>query len=240
MTTLIKIAIALVLSLFMSSCAFDLKLGPGEKGNGNVVKDSRAVSDDFTEISASEGLEVYVTQGSEYHIEVEADENIIDHIATDVRNHKLRIHTNEKIGRATKKIYVTLPEITNLETSSGANLTVDNTVEAHELHLSASSGAHMELRVDAQSLEAETSSGAGIKVSGETDALDAEVSSGAGLDADALETHRCEANASSGGNMTLNVSDELHAEASSGGNIRYKGNPNVRTSKSVSGSVSSY
>ena len=141
MTTLVRIAIALLMSLFISSCGFDIKIGDfgsGEKGNGNVVTDTRSVSDDFTRISASEGLMVYVTQADEFHIEVEADENIIDLIATDISNGKLRIHARENIGRATKNIYVTLPKITVLESSSGAHLETKNTIKTNELELNGS------------------------------------------------------------------------------------------------------
>ncbi|MEO0473172.1 MAG: DUF2807 domain-containing protein, partial [Bacteroidota bacterium] len=46
------------------------------------------------------------------------DSKLIDLIGTDIKNGKLRIHAIENIGRATKKIYVSLPEVTALESSS--------------------------------------------------------------------------------------------------------------------------
>jgi len=63
MTTLVKIAIAFVISLFLSSCGLDsiLKnMGPGIKGNSVIVEQDRKVTEDFTTISASEGIQVYV------------------------------------------------------------------------------------------------------------------------------------------------------------------------------------
>ena len=93
MTTLAKIAIAFLLALFASSCAFDINFGDGKKGNGVVVDEARKVMEDFTVVSAAEGLDVFVTQGDEYSISVEADENVIDLIATDIKDGKLKIHT---------------------------------------------------------------------------------------------------------------------------------------------------
>ena len=104
MTTLARITIALILALFLSSCAFDLNFGEGKKGNGTIVEDSRAISEAFTVVSASEGLDVYVTQANEFKIIVEADENILNLIGTDIKNGKLTIHAIENIGRATKKM----------------------------------------------------------------------------------------------------------------------------------------
>ncbi|MGB6151980.1 MAG: DUF2807 domain-containing protein, partial [Pricia sp.] len=63
MTTLIRIAVAALAALLLSSCNFDINLGDfttGKKGNGKVVNETRKITEDFTEVSASEGLMVYV------------------------------------------------------------------------------------------------------------------------------------------------------------------------------------
>jgi len=152
MTTLVRIAIAALVSLFISSCGFDIQIGnfgTGKKGNGVVVTNTRSVTEDFTKVSAAEGLMVYVTQADEFSIEVEADENVIGLIETDIRNGKLRIHTEENIGNATKNIYVSLPKVTTLRGSSGAHLTTKNTIKANELEVDGSSGATLELEIAA-------------------------------------------------------------------------------------------
>src|SRR5690606_25558168 len=130
MTTLARITIAFLIALFLSSCGFDINLGPGIKGNGILTKDNREITGNFTAVSASEGLEVYITQADEFKITVEADENVIDLIGTDINNGKLRIHARENIGRATKKVFVSLPEVTELESSSGADLAVKSDLKA--------------------------------------------------------------------------------------------------------------
>ena len=81
MTTLARITIALIMALFLSSCGLDINFGDfgsGKKGNGIVTNENREITDEFTMVSASEGLDVYVTNGDEFEITVEADENIID------------------------------------------------------------------------------------------------------------------------------------------------------------------
>lgn len=243
MTTLARIAIALVVSIFLSSCGFDIQIGDfgtGKKGNGNVVTDSRAVSDEFTRVSASEGLMVYVTQAEDFAIEVEADDNIIDLIRTDIKNGKLRIHAEENIGKATKNIYISLPKITELHASSGSHLETKNVVRSNELTIDGSSGAVLEVDLVAQELEIDASSGANIEISGTADNADVDVSSGGNINAKDLETKTCTADASSGGNVKIQVSKSLMADASSGGNISYSGDPTVEKKKSVSGSVHKY
>ncbi len=240
MTTLVKILITLVLALFVSSCAFDINFGDGKKGNGVVVDESRNVTDEFTSVYASEGLDVFVTQDDEFSITVEADENIIDLIGTDIRDGKLKVHAIENIGRATKNIYVTLPNVTALETSSGADLVTKNTIKADKIELDASSGSDIHVELTANEVVAETSSGADIKVSGTTDMLYADASSGSDIRARDLLAKRCNADASSGADISVNVSESLIADASSGADISYSGDPNVQQKKSVSGSVRKY
>lgn len=243
MTTLARIAIAVVVSIFLSSCGFDIQIGDfgtGKRGNGNVVTDTRSTSEGFTRVSASEGLMVYVTQADEFAIEVEADENIIDLIRTDIKNGKLRIHAEENIGSATKNIYVSLPKITELRASSGSHLETKNTVNANELVVDGSSGAILDVDLVAQELELDASSGANVDVDGRADTVDVDVSSGGNINAKDLETRICTADASSGGNVKIQVSESLMADASSGGNISYSGDPDVEKKKSVSGSVHKY
>ncbi len=240
MTTLARLAIAVLLSLFASSCMMDMNFGNGKTGNGQVVEETRNVDENFTIVSASEGIDVFVTQGSEYKISVEADENIIDLIGTDVRDGRLKIHAIENIGRATKNVYVTLPEISALESSSGADLIAQNVVESERIELDASSGADLQVELVAGEVSADCSSGADIRVSGKADMLYADASSGSDIKASDLVVKRCNADASSGADISVNVSESLVADASSGADIRYSGDPSVQTKKSVSGSVSKY
>lgn len=240
MTTLAKIAIAFLLAIFASSCNMDINFGAGKKGNGEIVEETRKVTEDFTVVSASEGLDVFVTQDQEFKISVEADENIIDLIGTDIKDGRLRIHTIENIGRATKKVYVSLPEITALESSSGADLIAQNVINTDKIELDASSGSDLHVELVASEVSADASSGADIKVSGSTDLLYADASSGADIRARELLSKKCTADASSGADISVNVSESLVADASSGADISYTGEASVQTKKSVSGSVHKY
>jgi hypothetical protein len=240
MTTLARLAIAVLLSLFASSCMMDMNFGNGKTGNGEIVEESRDVKEDFDVVAASEGIDVFVTQGSEFNITVEADENIIDLIGTDIKDGRLRIHAIENIGRATKNVYVTLPEITGLESSSGADLIAQNVIKAQNIELDASSGSDLHVELVAGEVSADASSGADIKISGQADALFADASSGSDIKAQDLMVKRCSADASSGSDISVNVSESLVADASSGADIRYTGDASVQTKKSVSGSVSKY
>ncbi len=237
MTTLARIALAILIALFFSSCTFDINFGNGKKGNGKVVTDSREITSEFTVVSASEGLDVYVTQAEDFDIKVEADDNVIDLISTDIKDGKLRIHTIENIGRATKKIFVSMPEVTGLNSSSGADLIVKNVISGDKIELNASSGSDLSAEIKANEIDADASSGADIRISGETNTLYTNASSGADIKAKNLLSKVCFANASSGSDISVNVSESLTADASSGADISYSGNASVKSKKRISGSI---
>jgi hypothetical protein len=237
MTTLARFTIAIILALLSSSCMMDVNFGSGVTGNGEVVEESRDITGDFTAVTASEGLDVRITQAPDFKIRVEADENVIDLIGTDISEGKLKIHAIKNIGRATKKVYVSLPDITSLEANSGADLVGEGLIEAEKVRLSASSGGGLNVELVADQIDAETSSGADIRLGGRANLLYASASSGSDIKAVDLEAKVCRADASSGADIRVNVTEQLTADASSGADIGYSGNPKVDTQKSASGSV---
>lgn len=222
MTTIIKIIIATLLSLTLFSCNLDF----GAHGNGNVQLEERPINNPFTTIKATKGLTVYITQGNQESILVEADENLQELILTDIENNVLKIHTKENIGYATsKKITVTFKDISKIISTSGSDVYSTNTISTENLTIKTTSGSNMKLDVNASSLYCESSSGSNLGVSGKTNNLIAVATSGSDIKARNLMAISCEVKATSGADITINTSKELIAKATSGGDIKYFGNP---------------
>jgi hypothetical protein len=234
----IKLLIALILTTTLISCQFDMNIGQ-VSGNGNVETEEREIDQDFDQVEGNRGLDVYLTEGNENKVVVEADENLLDLIETDVVNGKLVITASKNIGRAkTKKIHVTYTHLKNIEAHSGSDVIGTNVIKSETLTLDSSSGADLEVEVFSKELYAETSSGADIDVSGKASNLYANASSGSDLNAKKLEVIDCSAKASSGANIIVNVKDKLNARATSGGDVKYYGNPlSVIKKDGSSGSV---
>ena len=228
---------AIAAAFILGSCNFNINTG--ENGDGNVVTQERNVSEDFTEVKGSAGLDVYLTQGSENKIMVEADENLHQYIETNIENGMLHVTTSENIGRSkAKKVFVTFKQLTNIEASSGADVSGNSVVKSENLSLKSSSGADLNVEVFTKDLTAKTSSGADLEISGKASSLKADASSGSELNAKELLVINCNAEASSGAEVSVNVKENLETHVSSGGNINYYGNPvSVNSNKSHSGSV---
>ncbi|TNJ45832.1 DUF2807 domain-containing protein [Tamlana fucoidanivorans] len=239
MTTLIKIIVATILSLTVFSCNFDINLGTGVTGNGKIKTKARPVTQSFTTIKASEGLDVYLTQSNIEEIVVEADENLHELILTDINDGVLKIHTKENIGKAhSKKVIVSFKDIESIVSTSGSDVYTTNTITTDYLTLKSTSGSDMKLNVKTQSLSCKSTSGSDMKISGSTIRLTAEATSGSDIKAADLFAESSQVKATSGADITVNTSKELIAKASSGGDVKYYGNPEkVEKSDGPSGSV---
>ncbi len=232
-----KIAILLFVLITSTSCMFD---GFGIKGNRNVVSEDRKITSNFTEIKVSQGIQVFLTQGNDIEINVEADENIIDLLITEVNGDVLKIYFDKNVSRAkAKNVYLTVDKITRIKVSSGAHVKSEGTIRAKTLKLSSTSGSGLKLNLNATEVICSTSSGADVKLTGTTESFSGSASSGSHIDADDLLSKTSKAKVSSGAGISLHASEELNAKASSGGSISYKGNPTVlNKSKSSGGSIS--
>lgn len=232
-----KIAILLLVLITTTSCMFD---GFGIKGNRNVVSEDREIYGEFNEIKVSEGIQVFLTQGEETALNVEADENIIDLLVTEVQGNVLKIHFEKNVSRAAaRNVYLTANEISSIKSSSGSAVKSEGTINSQNLYLSSSSGASLKLNLNATNVTCSSSSGAHINLSGTSNSFESNASSGSHIKAVDLSSKTAKADVSSGAGITLQVSEALTAHASSGGNISYEGNPAVlNKSKSSGGGIS--
>jgi len=237
MITIARIIAITILSILMTSC--DFNFNSGIKGNRNVVTQERDIEGGFTIIKASEGLDVYITQSETTSIEVEADANVIELIATDISNGTLRIHTEKNIGRCkAKKVHVNVPNIEKIVGTSGSDVFGTSTIIADNIEIKSNSGADVKLEVEAEHVTCSSSSGADIKIAGIADSLEADASSGSDIHAKDLRVKDCNASVSSGADITIYVTEKLVANSSSGGDISYYGNPeSVSKNKSVAGGI---
>jgi len=239
MTTLTKFIVGLIVSIMLMSCQFNSNFGIGVNGNGHVETITREINEDFNEIKVSRGLDVYLTQGDDVNLVVEADRNLHDIIVTKVENNVLHIYADDNINFSnSKKVMVSFKTLQKITSTSGSDVYSTNTITVENLELKTSSGSDMTLDVDTHILECNSSSGSDLRLSGKTDKLYAEASSGSDIKAKNLVAKTCNVNASSGADITVNTSEELYAKASSGGDVKYYGNPEKVSEKDgVSGSV---
>ncbi|UKJ07735.1 head GIN domain-containing protein [Solitalea lacus] len=199
----------------------------------------------FHGIKVSAGIDVYITQGTTEKVTVTADDDVIGKIKTVVKNGVLEIYEEKSSwsswswNNQTRKVYVTAKDLNSIVASSGSDVSSTNQIKANKLFTEASSGADLKLNLNVNELICETSSGSDAELSGTAKSFNVKSSSGSDVDAYKLTSTICVAQASSGSDIDITVTQQLTADASSGGDISYKGNPkNVKKNESSGGDIS--
>ena len=222
-----------VASLFIS-CGVEMM--NGVTGNRNVTRENRKISATFTDIKVSNGIELHLNTGSKNKVTVEADENLLGLIKTKIEDGVLKVYSEKNMYRAkSKKVYVTIIQLNNVEASSGSSVLSKDTFNTKSAKIKASSGADISIALNSETIETKTSSGADIKISGKAINHNATASSGSSINAYNLKSTHVVANANSGGDIDIYASESLEANANSGGNIDFKGSPKHITKNSNSG-----
>lgn len=216
----------LALTTFVSLAAF--------AQDKTVVNDAnaekRTLSGSFTAISVSDGVDLYLTQGTEESIAVSAAETkYMEKFKTEVVNGTLKIYYDNKglnwSGNERKKLTasVSFKTLEKLSAGGGAYVEMKGNLTSSSLDMKFTSGSHFKGTVKTTALTVDQSSGSHIDVTGSTDKLNVEVSSGAQFRGFELKTDFCEAKATSGASVRITINKELNAKANSGGAVKYKG-----------------
>jgi hypothetical protein len=203
-------------------------------GNNKVVTKERE-AENFDGIMVSTGIDVYLKQGNNEAISVEADENLHEYIMTVVKNGVLHVYTDVNIRKAERKrVYVTMKDIKSIKTSSAGDVIGETPLKTDRLLLTASSAGDIKLEVEAEEIKVNISSSGDITLSGKAEMLEADLSSAGDLNAYNLNVREADISVSSAGNADVNVAEKITARASSAGDINYKGDPKYVDSHSSS------
>lgn len=230
----IKIASIFFISLFLDSCG--VEIFNGVTGNKNVITKNRTTTAEFSQIKISNGLDLEISQGAKNSIILEADENLHELIFTEIENGVLKIYAEKNIWKAaSKKVLVTVKNLTELKATSGAFVENDETFKSDTLRIIATSGAEINLVVKGNSITTVATSGADLKISGHTNSHNATATSGASINAKSLESEDAIASVTSGADIDIFASENITATATSGGDIDFVGNPKKINKKTTSG-----
>lgn len=215
----------LLLALIAGSCI--VSYSDSITGNGNVVTAVHNVSD-FTGIKVSSGIDVYLTQGQNTEVILEADENLHEWIVIEVVGSVLHVKSDKNIRMAESKIVrVTCPVINSIDISSAGDLFGENLIQTDNMDIDMSSAGDLRLELEADEVTIDISSAGNAYLKGTTNNLRADLSSAGNLDAYDLVTKTADVSVSSAGHANVHVTDEAKFRSSSAGDINYMGDPRI-------------
>jgi len=177
----------------------------GTKGSGNVVRESRDVTG-FNAVDVGGVFQVEITAQKDFAVEIEADDNLMPLITTDVDGDVLKISAKQKVSPSSPiRVHIYAPDIKNLEVSGAANVVLND--------------------INNQALSIDSSGASKITIAGVTAQLTVDVSGATKVDAEDLNTADAAVDASGASHINVNVSGSLRADASGASRVVYTGKP---------------
>lgn len=184
--------------------SFNINFG-GVKGSGNVQTQKREVSN-FKNIEIGGVFDVEVTAQKDFSVEVEADDNLLELIKTEVDGSTLKIRAEKRMSTSsTLRVRISAPNIEALDLSGASKITVVN-LNNNSLHLD-SSGASK------------------IKIEGVTKDFTVEMSGASRLDAENLQSENVSVDSSGASSASVFVTNELKTDLSGASKVVYSGDP---------------
>lgn len=192
---------------------------PEHRGSGTPATESREVPE-FARIEAGGAIQLDVRIGSPRAVVVQADDNLIGHLRTDVEDGALRLsmRPGSYETRTPMRVEVVTPVL--------SHLVLDGAAKAKVAGLAGGS-----LAVDA-------SGAADLELLGRVDLLTAKLSGAAELEGFGLEALRADLEIDGAGEAEVDAREELTADVGGAGKLRYRGEPKrLRTETSGAGTV---
>jgi hypothetical protein len=216
-------------------------VGPGERGSGKVIAETRDVSN-FNSIKVDYPAQVTVSQGAKESVKIEAEDNLLPNLQTRVRGDTLEIFykvQDDKHVNPTKpvKITIVVKELKDVDFESAGDLTLEG-IKADDLNVSVSGAGNLKVNdLVAKKFSVDLSGAGNMSAAGEADEFTLTISGFGSFNGKELHNKTASVNLSGAGSATVWVDDELDANISGLGSINYYGSPAVTKQVSGAGGV---
>ncbi|MBN2433617.1 MAG: DUF2807 domain-containing protein [Acidobacteria bacterium] len=227
------------LLVLAGGCRF-VGLGETVRGSGKMTTETRDVGD-FRGIALGGVGTVFVEFGNENAVRIEAEDNLLPYIETEVRGDVLKIGNRPMVNlrsRAEIRYYVTVRYLDRLSVSGSGEIRVPE-MRSERLDIRVSGSGDLDIRRwEGESMAVGISGSGGVFIGG-GHGFEQEVNiSGSGdLKAPELTMDKVDASISGSGTATVHVRDRLKASISGSGTFFYTGEPAITTKTSGSGRV---
>jgi hypothetical protein len=244
--------IFLVVSLFVftslvtASCSLigGSGLGGGVPGSGDIQTETRDTGAFQAICIEYPGAEVIVQQGNKEIVEIEADDNLLPQLLTEVLSGTLTIKSTETDWKtsvnpsAPVKINLTVKALNSIVLSAPVGNLEVNDLQAGTLKLVVSGGAQVRLNgIQVDVLDSVLSGAGDIQASGTADEVKLVLSGLGDFNAADLQSNKAAIELSGMGGATVRVEQELAATITGAGSIEYFGHPHVEQNVNGAGSV---
>lgn len=207
-----------VCAILLTAC------GETIQGSGNVTSEKREISE-FHSIDVAGFFDIELIEGNP-KLEISTDDNLHEHIKTEVKDGSLKIYTeNVNLDAEELKIKVYFRDLNSMSIAGAAAVNSTSTIKGERFDFSVAGAADANLDVKVTHLNIDLAGGSDMELKGKAEMVDIEIAGAGKVDAVKLKTQQCSVEISGAGEVDVNVDKKLAVDITGAGTVRYKGNP---------------
>lgn len=223
----------LLMALVFGACGLNINLNL-DQGSGHVITESRKVSG-FDKVVINGIGDLTLVQGSQESLEIDAEDNVLPHIKTEVNNGTLNIGFDNKVIVPTKpvKFRLNVRDIHSLQTQGVSNIQSEQ-IKTDRLDIGIGGTGNINIQnLTANALTVNVSGAGNFTGVGQADSQGINLSGAGNYNGENLKSKTANITISGLGRVTTWVTDTLNVTISGTGSVDYYGNPQV--SQQISG-----
>lgn len=223
------ISILIILPLLAIGCAsLPATTVNVTRGSGRVVSENRDVKD-FQGVSLSGSGDLIITQGNSETLRIDAEDNILPLIESEVRGGTLYLGFKPNSGSITTNVpvkYTLSVKILNAINLSGSGSVQADNLKANSLAITTSGSGSVDIKtLTTDTLKLIMSGSGSASLAGLAGQQTAQVSGSGSYQAGSLDTQQTTTILTGSGNMTVWARDSLNITNSGSGSVDYYGKP---------------
>lgn len=191
------------------------------EANGNKITEPRTPGT-FDGVSSSGSNRVYISQGTEFRVELRGSSNLIGSFETKVRGNTLELgYRNASVSDDDIEVFITMPELEFLALTGSGEMSIRGEFPARDkFNLRISGSGDIVLQDQLQAKD-----------------VDIDLSGSGKAELENLQAENADIDISGSGNVKLSVSAHLRSRISGSGQVFYRGNPQLDSKVTGSGKV---
>lgn len=239
---ILSLTLLVLPSLLLSAC--QIPFINVVRGSGNVITESREVSG-FDEIRLDGAGRLVITQGDTESLEIEAEDNLLPELTSDVRGGTLILGYQEKFWRTsvipTKEIHYTLTvmDLQKVTFNGAADLEMTS-LQTSSLTIEINGAGQIKINdLTADSVSVTINGTGNVELAGEVSTQTIEIDGAGNVRAGDLLTATTSIEVNGLGNSTVWATESLDVTINGGGSLNYYGSPSVTQDINGAGSINS-
>lgn len=237
------ISILIILPLMAMACASLPAITiNATRGSGKVISENRDVKD-FQGVSLSGSGDLIITQGDSEALRIDAEDNIMPLIESDVRAGTLYLGLKPNVGSVITtvpvKYYLSVKNLNAIDLAGSGSVQTDN-LKASSLTIISTGSGSVDIKVlTADTLKVTMSGSGSVSLAGKVGQQSAELTGSGSYDASSLDTQQATAILTGSGGMTVWARNSLNITISGSGSVNYYGKPSLNQNLTGSGEINS-